>query len=372
VQTQRQPTRILVIGYLPPPYFGPSVTFQALMRSVFARRFAVTFLNQSVVQRVGELEKLSAGKLFALGRLLLQELWLLLTRRFDFLLLSISTNRNAFLKEAAFIWLARLFGVRAVLYAHANGFTQFHDAASPRLQGFIARTVRAAAAGIVMGESLRETYDRWLPAEKIFVVGSGIEATPLPARSARMRPEFCVLFLANLIREKGVFTVLEAAPLVPGARFILAGDWKLEADRLAAQEFICRQGLTERVEFAGVVTGARKAQLLADADALVFPTHYPLEAHPLVLLEGMEAGLPVVTTARAAIPDIIRDGVNGLFVHEQDPADLAAQIRRLMTEPVLRERMSAANRERFAAAYTHERYGERMIDVFEALAAART
>lgn len=370
-----KPLRILVIGYLPPPYFGPSVTFQALMRSTFARRFAVTFLNQNVVQRVSDLERVSLWKLVKLLQLLGRQLWYLLTQRYDYCLLSVSTNRNAFLKEAAFIQLAHLFGVPSVLYAHAKGFAEFHAQSSPRLQRFISRTVSDAAAAIVMGETLRADFAPWLPPERIFVVGSGIEPAALPPRN-RQDNGFVILFLGNLIAEKGIFTLLESIPAVitvcPQARFVFAGDWKVPADKQRAELLIATQGLATHVEFAGVVWGERKAQLIANADLMAFPTHYPLEAHPLVLVEGLEAGLPVVTTGRAAIPEIIRDGVNGFLVREQDPADTAAKINRLINDPALRQQMRAVNRQRFEQVYTHERYGDRMVNVFEELAGRTT
>ena len=48
--------QVLVIGYLPPPYFGPGVTFQALMRSTFPERIDVAFIDQSVSRKVSELK----------------------------------------------------------------------------------------------------------------------------------------------------------------------------------------------------------------------------------------------------------------------------------------------------------------------------
>src|SRR5205814_950053 len=106
-------------------------------------------------------------------------------------------------------------------------------------------------------------------------------------------------------------------------------------------------------------------------DILAFPTFYCYETFGFVLLEAMQAGLPVVTTRRAAIPEIIEENVNGVFVKEQDAADLADKILQLIDDPALRTRMGEANRTRFKNFYTHEHYGQRMIAVFETLASNR-
>ncbi len=344
------------------------------MRSAFPERFDVAFIDQTVIKKVGELERVQPRKLVILGRMVLQLVGHLMRRKADYLFLSVSCNRNAFLKEWLLIRVAALFGVPAVLYAHANGFFDFYTASGPRMQRLIEKTVSRAAGAIVMGENQRFNFDRWLPAERIFVVASGIEAPALPQRSATAGDPFTALFLGNLIREKGVFVLLEAAAKVvaahPAVRFVFAGDWPLESDRLEAERVIRERGLQQHVSFVGVVSGERKWQLLVDADALVFPTYYYMEVHPLVVVEALRAGLPVVSTKWAAIPEMIEDGVNGLLAKPRDADDLAEKILRVIRDASLREKMSQANRRRFEEFFTHQQYGDRIITVFEKLAQA--
>jgi L-malate glycosyltransferase len=114
-----------------------------------------------------------------------------------------------------------------------------------------------------------------------------------------------------------------------------------------------------------------KWQVVFGSDILAFPTFYYNETMGLVLLEAMQAGLPVVATRRASIPEMIEDGVNGCLVEEQDPVGLAGKILALADDPALRQRMGQANRAKFQAYYTHEHYGRRMAEVFETLAHRR-
>jgi glycosyltransferase involved in cell wall biosynthesis len=367
--------RILMFGYLPPPYFGPSVSYQALMRSRFATHFDVTFIDLTLVGSIRELEVFQARKLLKLAQFFFAELFYLLTRRFDFCCCPISVNRNAFLKDALLLQLTRFFRVPTVLYAHGNNLPDFRARSSPLVKKLIDRTFRKAAAAIVLGECLRFNFEPWLPPEKIFVAPTGIEPLDAVPEPAHRSSGTTVLYLGNLVREKGVFVLLEAARIVAAkhrdVHFVFGGAWFLVEDEREAQEFVARNGLEKIVEFAGFVAGTTKWRLVFGSDILAFPTSYYYETMGLVLLEAMQAGLPVVATRRASIPEIIEDGVNGLLVNEQDPGDLAEKLIRLIDDSALRQRMSAANHEKFERVYTYEHYGQRMIDVFEQLAAHR-
>ena len=237
-------TKILMIGYLPPPYFGPSITYQALLRSEFPQHFDVTFLDITVAKSVSDLERFRVSKLFKMLGFLLRECWLLATHRFDFVCALVSVNRNAFIKDAALLGLARTFGVPTVLYAHGNNIPDFHDHSSRWVQRLIAHTCRRAAGAIVLGESLRFNFERWLPPEKIFVVPTGIERTESLPQHIAHGDDVIVLYLGNLIREKGVFVLLEAAALVvrqrDDVRLVFAGGWFRSEDEPAAKAIRCQ------------------------------------------------------------------------------------------------------------------------------------
>ena len=157
----------------------------------------------------------------------------------------------------------------------------------------------------------------------------------------------------------------------PQAHFVFAGAWWSEKDGAEAARLVQERGLSSCVEFTGTVTGDRKWEIVAQSDVLLFPTYFRYETLGLVLLEAMGAGLPVITTRRAAIPEIVEDGVNGLFVAEQNARDLAEKIVALANDPALRARMSEANKQKYADFYTVEHYGQRMAAVFDELLSRR-
>jgi glycosyltransferase involved in cell wall biosynthesis len=362
-----------MFGYRPPPIYGPAITYQALLRSSFPQRFDVTFVNLTVVRDYRELEVFRWRKLARLLRQLALELRHLARQRFDFVFYPISLNRNAFLKDTLFIEIARMFRVPIVLYGHGNGLPEFREKSPRWLQRLIDRAIRSAVAAIVPGKNLRFNFLGHLREDQVFAVPNGIEVpNPLPA-AIKQPGRFTVLYLGNLVREKGVFVILDAIPLVkarcPEAHFVFAGAWWSEKDGAEADRLVQERGLSSCVEFTGMVTGDRKWEIVAQGDVLVFPTYFRYETLGQVLLEAMGVGLPVIATSRAAIPEIVEEGVNGLFVAEQDAADVAEKIITLAHDPALRARMSVANKQKYADTYTIEHYGRRMAAVFDELVA---
>ena len=106
--------------------------------------------------------------------------------------------------------------------------------------------------------------------------------------------------------------------------------------------------------------GSEKDVFWRDADIFVFPTYYHNECFPLVILEAMEQGLPVISTNEGGIPDIIDHGNSGYTVEKNNPIDLASAIERLLKEPELRNSMGKAGRKLFEEKFTEEVFEKKM------------
>lgn len=207
--------------------------------------------------------------------------------------------------------------------------------------------------------------------------GAGIGSAGMPGR----QDQLTVLYLGMLFEPKGFLDLLRAAAefrdVEPRVRFVFAGEWFSERERREADRLIAELGLGDTngassaaasesglVSFVGRVDGAAKWELLAGADIFVFPGYQP-EGLPLVILEAMAAGLPVVTTDTGAIRDVVVDGETGVVVGKRDPAGLAAAIRRLASSPALRGAMGRAGRARYLAEFTEERCASKLVELFD-------
>ncbi len=110
--------------------------------------------------------------------------------------------------------------------------------------------------------------------------------------------------------------------------------------------------------------------LLAGSSAFVLASRY--EGLPLSILEAMRGGLPIIASRVGGVPELVVDGVTGRLVPPGDPESLAAAMQELADNPVLRQRLGQAGRERFEARFSMDRLRDRVTAVYEALTRTST
>jgi colanic acid/amylovoran biosynthesis glycosyltransferase len=197
---------------------------------------------------------------------------------------------------------------------------------------------------------LHECGDRWR--DKIVVIHSGIESDFFKARASR-RPDgpFRILCIGTLHEVKGQTYLIDACRLLSEAGVELScqlvGDGK---DRAALERQIADAGLEERVRLEGQRTRGQVAELLRAADVLVAPSvptkQGKREGIPIVLMEALATGVPVLASDISGIPELVEDGRTGLLAPPRDTEALARALRRLHDEPKLRRQLGLAGRER--------------------------
>jgi glycosyltransferase involved in cell wall biosynthesis len=167
--------------------------------------------------------------------------------------------------------------------------------------------------------------------------------------------------VARLQPEKGVANFLKAAARVseisPRARFLVVGDGPLREELLNLVEHL---GISERVRFLGYRTDSRA--LMGLMDLLVVPSL--TEGSPLIVLEAMAAGVPVVASAVGGIPDQVRHGREGILVPPDDPDALGDALGALLRDPAYARRLGEAGRRRTENEFSHETLVRRIEAVY--------
>lgn len=193
-----------------------------------------------------------------------------------------------------------------------------------------------------------------VPAERLRVhrLGIDVETFTPGARSGR----FTVVMIGRFVEKKGFAYGIEAfaaaAQVHTDMRLTVVGDGELEPQLRALAR---ARGVADRVTFTGPLPPERVAALLATSQVLLAPSVVDREGNResglMVVKEASAGGTVPIGTRHGGIPEIIDDGVTGFLVPERDAAALGDRLQRLARDPVLRQQLASAGREKMLREY---------------------
>ena len=267
-------------------------------------------------------------------------------------------ERLSLARKSVIVMACHALGIPVIVHLHA---AQLHRA-WPTLPAWVRAGVRHVfslpACCIVLGRESANFVQRELgvPAHRIERVINGVPepAWPRRPRALGSDPTPQLLFVGNLSVRKGVPELLRALALTPLAtmplRLTLAGGGDVDGHRAIAQAM----GLGDRVCFAGWTEQAQVARLMSEADLLVLPSHD--EGLPLVILEALACGVPVVCTPVGEIPHVLQDRVHARFVAPGDVTGLARTLAALLADAPERAALARQGRAVYRQSFALPRF----------------
>jgi glycogen synthase len=168
--------------------------------------------------------------------------------------------------------------------------------------------------------------------DKARVITNGVDVNAVRAAEPEKRPRPYVLGLGRFVQKKGFEVLIDGFARIAADHLdldlVLAGDGP-ERDCLVRQAE--ESPFAERIDFLGGVPSSRAFALFRGASAFVLPSHH--EPQGIVILEAMAAGAPVLAAAVGGVPEVVRDGVNGLLFEGGSAESLAAGLHRILADP---------------------------------------
>jgi glycosyltransferase involved in cell wall biosynthesis len=217
-----------------------------------------------------------------------------------------------------------------------------------------------------------------VPPEKITVVPNGVDAEKyspdISGENSRkkfgLEEKFVIGYAGTFGHWHGITVLANSVKKIvgeiPNAHFLLIGDGVLRGE----VEAILRRDSVERaVTITGMMPSADVPEYLAACNALVISAinnpDVPFFQSPIKLFEYMAMQKPVIASRVGQIQEVIEDGVNGLLVEENNPAELAEKICQLARDPALCERLSKAARRDAVEKYAWQENARAVINVYE-------
>ena len=297
------------MGQTPPPWHGQAVATQILFEHDWPE-FDVHRLRMEFSEEMQEVGRFQWKKLHHLWNLIRAARGILKAHPGCVLLYPpASAKWVPFLRDVVFLHAVRHLAGSTVFIFHASGLPVFVE--KHRLSRLLARRAYHGA------EVALEVAQEALPPHRAFAALTArwcpcaIAVPDLPRPPRDLSKPYEALFVASLQEGKGLLEILRTAAILKRQghqdvfRFRIVGRWFSGEFELEARALHSELGLESMVEFSGQLTGEDKWQAYLDADVFFFPTHYASEATPIVLMEALGMGLPVISTRWAGIPAML-------------------------------------------------------------------
>ena len=281
----------------------------------------------------------------------------------DLLIVTTTHDWKAVLRDLPLLLVVRLLSPKIIMHFHGSFSNLLVSNGNWLLKKFTKLILLLSDGALLFSTEEIRDWKKFHPTGKFFYVNNPYE----PKRDHQSSKEFnlekpTIFFAGRLIEEKGIFDLVEAASLLSADfnfELVVAG-FGPDKDRLI--EKINEFGLQNKVKLVGYLEGDALDQAYRSASIFVLPSWR--EGFPLVLVEAMDYGLPIVTTRIRGAVDRMKEGENALFVSPKNPGELAIALRNLLTDPALMGRMSE-NNQRLVLDYLPGKVGKEYLDIFQ-------
>jgi glycosyltransferase involved in cell wall biosynthesis len=364
--------RVLVVGQVPPPWGGQAVMIQKLLDAKL-QGVELFFVPMSFSADMDEIGRFRWRKLVKLPHLV-SRIWAARFRHGCNVLYYPPGGESltAICRDIFVLICCRVLFRKIVFHVHAGGFTDV-TAGAPRLIRWLATLAyRKPDISIQLTEKSPPDAQR-IGARKIVFIPNGLADEGLNHlnnfRQTDDSEHINLLFVGVVSPSKGVRVLLEACVCLEtmGVDFSLSimGRFYSPAFEAECRSFIENHGLSSRIAFIGVKTGAEKWKEFCAADIFCFPSYFESENQSLVILEAMQFRLPCVASDWRGISTMVAEGETGYLFPVKDVAQMAERIEALAKNPVLRGQLGESAREVFLRNYTDEIWCAKMNAVLK-------
>ena len=286
--------------------------------------------------------------------------------RYDLLVVNPSMKADAIKRDTLSIKIAQFFGKKTCVFWRGFNEDYFNDIIKHKYIHKLQKGLFNVDYSIVLGKNIYQKYHE-IGLSTPYSFGS----TMLDSNLLRTTPKqfsqqrFSILFLARIIREKGIFEALEAFKSFyqrhPETNFVIAGT----GEELKAAKMFVETHELQAVSFIGDVRGEYKKACLESADVYLFPSY--TEGMPNSILEAMGMGLPIVTSSVGAVPDFFKDGQMGVLMHGHSSDEILEALESLYVRKNIFPEISEYNREYASKHFVDEVVIDHLESIFASI-----
>ncbi|MFC2112207.1 glycosyltransferase family 4 protein [Bacteroidota bacterium] len=363
---QLKDRNILFLIQLPPPVHGVSI----VNKMVWDNPDILPGWNRKLLElkfssKTSQLRSFGIVKIWRFILLWFRLFGLCISKKFNFAYFTIYPTGPGFFRDIFYVTVLKLFGVMPVYHIHLTGIEK---AGKKRLMNFLYRWTFSNA--VIIHPSGRICQSEFknikLRNTRIFTLPNGILTENKPADTTNTNG-IRIVYISHLYRFKGLDILLDVfQELVNSGQDLYLDIIGEKADRSIYNLLRDAQNdplMKERINWHGLLTGELKNKILGSADLMAFTSLK--ETFPLVILEAMQFGIPVIASDVGAIRDILEHQETGLVFEPGNKKQLMDNIMLLISDPKLKDSIGKKAADRFHDFYTVDHFKAGMKKIFE-------
>ena len=358
--------KTLLIGPLPPPITGNSIINYKIINDFqkYHQDINMDFINVGVPSFDNYFGKFNIKKLLIY---LSQYKSIYKVFSADIIYISVGHTFFGILKYLPFFLLSKILRKQLIAHVHTDYLWLLYENASSFKRYILKKTMGLLDKGIVLSPILRRNLQPFMEDKKIYILSNfiseslikhNIDDTILEKKEQRLR----ILFLSNLIKEKGIMDFLEAMLILEKKNIDfeihIAGDIPVF---MKEEVEIYFKKMKKILHYHGIVQGNQKKDLFLSSNIFVFPTHQ--EAQGVVLLEAMATANIILSTNVGGISDIFVTNKNGFTIETNNPEQIADNILKIQNDNTSYEDMLKENYHEVKQKYTEKTFFDNLYKI---------
>ena len=364
--------KILFIMHMPPPVHGAAVVGQNIHDSKLINdTFCCKYINPSASTSVAEVGKVSFKKIVFLLKLIFNICSTIKTFKPDICYYTPTADGWGIFRDALTIQCMRWAGAKKIiLHMHNKGVAAYSTKPFSKIAY---KTIYRGNKVILLAKELKADIAQYVSDSQIVYCPNGMPETissnkidQILSDRTSINQKAKLLYLSNMMTEKGIWVLLEACKLLKNDKFNFecnfVGNWG-DTNKEEFSHKINEYNLEDCVKVNGPKYGKDKLPYLENANIFIFPTFYHGETFGLVILEAMEYAIPCISTYEGGIPSIITNNENGLLVHQKNVKELYEKIKFLIQNPDIAKTMGMKGRQTYLSSFTLSVFEKRIKDI---------
>lgn len=367
MNTIRGQKKILVLAPTPPPFHGSNYMVRLLLDSAVNEIFDVQHVDVRFSNHIVGLRRLTVKKALLFVKYLVQLVGKSLSFKPDFVVMVPAFARNPFIVSYLYAFVVKVLLRREIiLWVHSNNMKELYDKDGFFFKRAIRNIFRYSSLIVPVANGLSESnYSFFSRPEKVKTIHNGIPVDVIKGAKERGRVE--ITYLSNMDTSKGWKVLFDAAQEIceeiDNVYFSFYGTTTSNSSEGDINRHFASSPYKDRIGYYGPAYGREKSEALSKADIFCLPSFN--EAFPLVNLEAMAYGLPIVATNVGGIPETVIEGQGGLLVEKGDIAGLVERLKVLIQNETLRKKMGEFNKLRYAQDFTYQKFADDWIHLLE-------